>query len=113
VIERTHECSSGVQRSLKRIIDALTTLCHWLQRTAEQLRTNKGTAFSREERDALGLRGFLPAAVLSMEAQVERFLTICARAERSREICALTRCMTATRRCSSARLRPYPMKSSR
>jgi len=36
---------------------------------------NKGTAFSEEERDALGLRGFLPAAVLSMEAQVERFLT--------------------------------------
>ncbi len=36
---------------------------------------NKGTAFNEEERDALGLRGFLPAAVLSMEAQVERFLT--------------------------------------
>src|ERR1700750_2117062 len=36
---------------------------------------NKGTAFTEEERDALGLRGFLPAAVLSMEAQVERFLT--------------------------------------
>jgi len=36
---------------------------------------NKGTAFTREERDALGLRGFLPAAVLSMQAQVERVLT--------------------------------------
>lgn len=36
---------------------------------------NKGTAFTEEERDALGLRGFLPAAVLSMQAQVERFLT--------------------------------------
>ena len=36
---------------------------------------NKGTAFSEEERDALGLRGFLPAAVLSMQAQVERVLT--------------------------------------
>src|ERR1700759_2483790 len=36
---------------------------------------NKGTAFNEEERDALGLRGFLPAAVLSMEAQVERVLT--------------------------------------
>jgi malate dehydrogenase (oxaloacetate-decarboxylating)(NADP+) len=36
---------------------------------------NKGTAFTEEERDAMGLRGFLPAAVLSMEAQVERFLT--------------------------------------
>jgi malate dehydrogenase (oxaloacetate-decarboxylating)(NADP+) len=36
---------------------------------------NKGTAFSGEERDALGLRGFLPAAVLSMQSQVERVLT--------------------------------------
>ncbi len=36
---------------------------------------NKGTAFNEQERDALGLRGFLPAAVLSMEAQVERVLT--------------------------------------
>jgi malate dehydrogenase (oxaloacetate-decarboxylating)(NADP+) len=36
---------------------------------------NKGTAFTTQERDALGLRGFLPAAVLSMEAQVERVLT--------------------------------------
>jgi malate dehydrogenase (oxaloacetate-decarboxylating)(NADP+) len=36
---------------------------------------NKGTAFSSEERDALGLRGFLPAAVLSMQSQVERVLT--------------------------------------
>ena len=36
---------------------------------------NKGTAFTEQERDALGLRGFLPAAVLSIEAQVERVLT--------------------------------------
>jgi malate dehydrogenase (oxaloacetate-decarboxylating)(NADP+) len=36
---------------------------------------NKGTAFSSEERDALGLRGFLPAAVLSMQSQIERVLT--------------------------------------
>src|SRR6201995_4596977 len=36
---------------------------------------NKGTAFTDEERDALGLRGFLAAAVLSMQAQVERVLT--------------------------------------
>ena len=32
---------------------------------------NKGIAFSEEEREALGLRGFLPAAVMSMQAQVE------------------------------------------
>jgi malate dehydrogenase (oxaloacetate-decarboxylating)(NADP+) len=36
---------------------------------------NKGTAFTEAERDALGLRGFLPAHVLSMQEQVERVLT--------------------------------------
>jgi malate dehydrogenase (oxaloacetate-decarboxylating)(NADP+) len=36
---------------------------------------NKGTAFTEEERDALGLRGFLPAHVLSMQEQAERVLT--------------------------------------
>ncbi len=36
---------------------------------------NKGTAFSEQERDALGLRGLLPAHVLSLEAQAERVLT--------------------------------------
>src|ERR1700758_2690759 len=36
---------------------------------------NKGTAFTEVERDALGLRGFLPAHVLSMKDQVERVLT--------------------------------------
>jgi malate dehydrogenase (oxaloacetate-decarboxylating)(NADP+) len=35
---------------------------------------NKGTAFTEGERDALGLRGFLPAHVLSMKDQVERVL---------------------------------------
>jgi malate dehydrogenase (oxaloacetate-decarboxylating)(NADP+) len=35
---------------------------------------NKGTAFTEAERDALGLRGLLPAHVLSMEEQVERVL---------------------------------------
>src|ERR1700751_1992212 len=35
---------------------------------------NKGTAFTEQERDALGLRGFLPAGVLSMQSQVERIL---------------------------------------
>ena len=33
---------------------------------------NKGTAFTEAERDTLGLRGFLPAHVLSMEEQVAR-----------------------------------------
>ena len=36
---------------------------------------NKGTAFTEAERDALGLRGLLPAHVLSMEEQAARVLT--------------------------------------
>src|ERR1700694_5704225 len=35
---------------------------------------NKGTAFTEVERDALGLRGFLPAHVFTMQAQAERVL---------------------------------------
>ena len=35
---------------------------------------NKGIAFTEAERDAFGLRGFLPAHVLSMQEQVERVL---------------------------------------
>jgi len=35
---------------------------------------NKGTAFTEAERDALGLRGFLPAHVFTMQAQAERVL---------------------------------------
>lgn len=36
---------------------------------------NKGTGFTEQERDQLGLRGLLPAHVLSMKAQAERVLT--------------------------------------
>ena len=36
---------------------------------------NKGTAFTEAERDAFGLRGLLPAHVLSMDEQVARIMT--------------------------------------
>ena len=36
---------------------------------------NKGTAFSEQERDALGLRGLLPAHILSQPEQAVRVLT--------------------------------------
>ncbi len=36
---------------------------------------NKGTGFSEKERDAYGLRGLLPAAVLPIQAQADRVLT--------------------------------------
>src|SRR5664279_5047267 len=36
---------------------------------------NKGTAFSEKERDEFGLRGLLPAYVLTMEAQAKRVMT--------------------------------------
>ena len=37
-------------------------------------RLNKGTAFSEEERDALNLRGLLPAQIFTMESQVARVM---------------------------------------
>ena len=36
---------------------------------------NRGTAFTEAERDALGIRGLLPAHVLSMDDQVARVMT--------------------------------------
>src|ERR1700704_448016 len=46
---------------------------HGLARLRDPL-LNKGTAFTEQERDALGLRGFLPAHVFSMQTQVERVM---------------------------------------
>src|SRR6516164_5014484 len=36
---------------------------------------NKGTAFTETERDALGLRGLLPAHVLTLEEHAKRIIT--------------------------------------
>ena len=36
---------------------------------------NKGTAFTRAERDRLGVKGLLPTRILTMKDQVDRFLT--------------------------------------
>ena len=38
-------------------------------------RLNKGTAFTREEREQYGLTGLLPHVVSTMDQQVERALT--------------------------------------
>ena len=75
---------------------------------------NKGTAFTEEEREALGLRGFLPAAVLSMQAQVERVLTNLRTLPSDLEkYVALNSLHDRTRRCSSASSATTSMKSSR
>jgi malate dehydrogenase (oxaloacetate-decarboxylating) len=41
-------------------------------RVLEDPLTNKGTAFSEEERSGLGLRGLLPAVVETLEQQTRR-----------------------------------------
>ncbi len=51
----------------------LSDLPHGLALLRDPL-LNKGTAFSPKERDALGLRGLLPAHVLSMEEQAARLM---------------------------------------
>jgi malate dehydrogenase (oxaloacetate-decarboxylating)(NADP+) len=58
-------------------IDTFSSACE-LPRGLALLRDpllNKGTAFNERERDALGLRGLLPAHVLSLEEQAKRVLT--------------------------------------
>src|SRR6516162_1094057 len=60
--------------ALARTDSAAPDLPHGLALLRDPL-LNKGTAFTEAERDALGLRGFLPAHVLSMEEQVARVLT--------------------------------------
>jgi malate dehydrogenase (oxaloacetate-decarboxylating)(NADP+) len=57
--ERTNSTSPDFPRGLALLRDPLL---------------NKGTAFSAPERDALGLRGLLPAHVLTLEEQADRVL---------------------------------------
>jgi hypothetical protein len=64
---------------------------------------NKGTAFSQEERDTLGLNGLLPPNVSTLEAQVGRVLENFRRkARRSRSTSTSPACTTATGRSSFA-----------
>ena len=75
---------------------------------------NKGTAFTESERDALGLRGLLPAHVLSLEEQAARVLetsNTCLMI--SRNTLPLTHCMIVTRRCFSGWYATTSMKSNR
>ena len=58
----------------------------WFPRGMALLRDphlNKGTAFTEQERDALGLRGLLPPHICTMEDQVERVLENFRRSESS------------------------------
>ena len=64
--------------------------------------SNKGTAFTEDERDALDLHGLLPPHVASLDLQVQRRLD--ARSARSaaicRNTCSCAACRIPTRRCS-------------
>ena len=62
---------------------------------------NKGTAFTERERDTLGLRGLLPAHLLSMKAQTDRMLTNLRQLPNDLDkYVALNARPTAMRRCS-------------
>jgi malate dehydrogenase (oxaloacetate-decarboxylating) len=53
----------------------MSTITHSMPRGRDLLRDprlNRGTAFTVEERNALGLEGLLPASVLSLEEQSRR-----------------------------------------
>lgn len=58
---------------MSRFPRALRTKKHGIDVLHDPL-WNKGTAFSLQERDRLGLRGLLPPAVKTMEMQTQRVL---------------------------------------
>src|SRR5262249_39205225 len=59
--------------ALARADSAADDLPHGLALLRDPL-LNKGTAFSEAERDALGLRGLLPAHMLTLEEQARRII---------------------------------------
>jgi malate dehydrogenase (oxaloacetate-decarboxylating)(NADP+) len=76
--ERKHNANWGNALSKPDRMSARSTTPSYSPRGLALLRDpllNKGIAFTEAERETLGLRGLLPAAVMSMQAQVERVLT--------------------------------------
>ena len=76
--ERRHNANWGNALSKPDRMSARSTTPSYSPRGLALLRDpllNKGIAFTEAERETLGLRGLLPAAVMSMQAQVERVLT--------------------------------------
>jgi malate dehydrogenase (oxaloacetate-decarboxylating)(NADP+) len=76
--ERKHNANWGNALSKLDRMSARSTTPSYSPRGLALLRDpllNKGIAFTEAERESLGLRGLLPAAVMSMQAQVERVLT--------------------------------------
>ena len=76
--ETTHNANWGNALSKPDRMSARSTTPSYSPRGLALLRDpllNKGIAFTEAERETLGLRGLLPAAVMSMQAQVERVLT--------------------------------------
>ena len=74
---------------------------------------NKGTAFSEQERDALGLRGLLPAHVLTQEEQATRIMTNLRRLPDDLDkYVALNALHDRNGRCSFASCATISMKSS-
>jgi len=76
--ERKHDANWGNALSKPDRMSARSTTPSYSPRGLALLRDpllNKGIAFTEAERETLGLRGLLPAAVMSMQAQVERVLT--------------------------------------